>query len=215
MSKKRKGLSLEEKRNVLLSIYHDKKEPFNLKEIENLGSKKGVVSQTIKDVNQSLVDDFLVQTDKIGAANFFWSFPSKAYQDLKVRKEQQESTIQRQILTIQGIDDQIQEASMKRRADGRALKLERLRELRLRKAELDKELESLKFNDPAEIKKVQVASTTNKEACDRWTDNVFVIKSFLTKKKGLSSKEADRILKIDSSFDYPEYQPGTQKQRVH
>lgn len=29
----------------------------------------------IKDVNQSLVDDNLVEGDKIGAANFFWSFP--------------------------------------------------------------------------------------------------------------------------------------------
>jgi len=38
MSKK-KGLSAEEKRKVILSIYHDKKEPFNLKEMENLASR--------------------------------------------------------------------------------------------------------------------------------------------------------------------------------
>lgn len=30
-----------------------------------------------QEVNQSLVDDGLVDLDKIGAANFFWSFPSK------------------------------------------------------------------------------------------------------------------------------------------
>lgn len=30
-----------------------------------------------QEVNQSLVDDGLVDMDKIGAANFFWSFPSK------------------------------------------------------------------------------------------------------------------------------------------
>ena len=31
---KRKGLSADEKRRVILDIYHSQKEPFNLKEIE-------------------------------------------------------------------------------------------------------------------------------------------------------------------------------------
>jgi hypothetical protein len=35
------------------------------------------VTQTIKDVVQSLVDDGLVELEKIGSANYFWSFPSK------------------------------------------------------------------------------------------------------------------------------------------
>lgn len=38
---------------------------------------KGIVSQSIKEVLQSLVDDGLVQADKIGSSNFFWSFPSQ------------------------------------------------------------------------------------------------------------------------------------------
>ena len=38
MSKKR-GLSVEDKRRVILSIYHDNKEPYNLKDIENLASR--------------------------------------------------------------------------------------------------------------------------------------------------------------------------------
>lgn len=52
-----------------------------MKEIEKIGAKKGVVFQTIKDVNQSLVDDNLVQFDKIGAGAFFWSLPSMGYQN--------------------------------------------------------------------------------------------------------------------------------------
>jgi hypothetical protein len=38
-----------------------------------------LVFQTIKDVNQSLVDDNLVETDKIGAGAFFWALPSKGF----------------------------------------------------------------------------------------------------------------------------------------
>jgi hypothetical protein len=32
----------------------------------------------IKDILQSLVDDAMVDTDKVGSANYFWAFPSKA-----------------------------------------------------------------------------------------------------------------------------------------
>jgi hypothetical protein len=58
MSKK-KGMSAEEKKTVILSIYHEQKVPFNLKEIEGLASKRRVVLQTVKgkacgDVNITL-----------------------------------------------------------------------------------------------------------------------------------------------------------------
>ena len=32
---------------------------------------------SVKDVLQSLVDDGLVDTDRIGTSNYFWAFPSK------------------------------------------------------------------------------------------------------------------------------------------
>lgn len=37
-----------------------------------------LVSQTVKDVLQGLIDDNLVDQDKIGASNIYWAFPSKA-----------------------------------------------------------------------------------------------------------------------------------------
>jgi len=80
MAKKR-GVSLEEKRTRIQGIFFERPEVFTLKEIENIGSKeKGVVAQSIKDVLQGLVDDSLVETDKIGAGNFFWALPSSAGQ---------------------------------------------------------------------------------------------------------------------------------------
>lgn len=50
-----------------------------MKELEKIAPKeKGIVSQSVKDVVQSLVDDGLVDTDKIGQFVCFWAFPSKA-----------------------------------------------------------------------------------------------------------------------------------------
>ncbi|WJX86741.1 Meiotic nuclear division protein 1 [Trifolium repens] len=43
-----------------------------------MGPKKGVITQSVKDVVQSLVDDDLVSKDKIGTSVYFWSLPSCA-----------------------------------------------------------------------------------------------------------------------------------------
>ena len=55
MASKKRGLSLEEKRQRLLEIFYTKKEFFLLKELEKIGPKeKGITSQSVKDVVQSL-----------------------------------------------------------------------------------------------------------------------------------------------------------------
>lgn len=37
-----------------------------------------IASMSVKEVLQSLVDDNLVDTDKIGTSIYFWAYPSKA-----------------------------------------------------------------------------------------------------------------------------------------
>ena len=78
MSKKR-GLSIDEKRQRMLQLFHEKKEFLLLKEVERLAFKeKGIVSQSVKEVLQSLVDDDMVNSDKIGSSVYFWAFPSNS-----------------------------------------------------------------------------------------------------------------------------------------
>ena len=68
---------------------------------------------------------------------------------------------------------------------------------------LDKLLEASKENDPVEIEKISIESQKCKLAADRWTDNIFSLKKYLTKNKGIPGKQADKYLGIDSDFDYP------------
>lgn len=44
----RRGLSLEEKREKIINIYHSTKKIYSLKEIEKAASKQGVTSVTVK-----------------------------------------------------------------------------------------------------------------------------------------------------------------------
>lgn len=41
---------------------------------------------SVKDILQSLVDDGMVDTDKIGTSVYFWAFPSKASQNVRAQE---------------------------------------------------------------------------------------------------------------------------------
>src|SRR5690348_3145903 len=90
---KGKGLSFEEKRKRMLCIFKDDPSFFHLKDIEKLGTKKGIIFQAIKEVLDSLVNDNLVETDKIGSSNFYWALPSKIFQVKKNTLEKNKDTI--------------------------------------------------------------------------------------------------------------------------
>jgi hypothetical protein len=57
--------------------------------------KAGIVLPSVKEVLDSLRADDLVNSDKIGAGNFFWSFPSKTHQivhlDVKLAHRENQS----------------------------------------------------------------------------------------------------------------------------
>ncbi|PHT57610.1 Meiotic nuclear division protein 1 -like protein [Capsicum annuum] len=91
---KKRGLSLEEKREKMLQIFYDSQDFFLLKELEKSGPKKGVISQSVKDVIQSLVDDDLVFKDKIGTSVYFWSLPSCAGNQLRTVSRKLETDLQ-------------------------------------------------------------------------------------------------------------------------
>lgn len=68
-------------------------------------------------------------------------------------------------------------------------------------------MEERSSTDPEETQRILQSADLNKRAADRWTENIWNIKKFLTKKKGMGSKEVDKLLGIDDSFDYPVYAP--------
>ncbi|VDK79664.1 unnamed protein product [Cylicostephanus goldi] len=81
MASRKKGLSLEEKRAKMLELFYETQEFYQMKELEKIApKKKGIIAQSVKEVTQSLVDDGLVECEKIGTFVCYWAFPSKALQ---------------------------------------------------------------------------------------------------------------------------------------
>ncbi|KAF7244191.1 hypothetical protein EYD10_09602 [Varanus komodoensis] len=85
---KKRGLSVEEKRTRMMEIFFETKDVFQLKDIEKIAPKeKGITAMSVKEILQSLVDDGMVDTDRIGTSNYFWAFPSKALHTRKRKLE--------------------------------------------------------------------------------------------------------------------------------
>jgi DNA-binding transcriptional regulator YhcF (GntR family) len=201
-----KRMSAEEKRKTVLGIYHSTKQVYTEKEIMALATKAGVNSNTVADINQSLIDDGLVNKEKIGGSNYFWSFP--AARDRKMQLEHAKVKED-----IQDLKQKVAEASAKladakrgrEDEDGeRAKKLQRLKDLAEERKKAEAELATLKENDPQALADLEKELQLVKAAANRWTDNIFTCKAYLVKKKNMGKKEADAMLGITSAFDYPE-----------
>lgn len=202
-----KRMSAEEKHKAILAVYHKTKDVYTEKEIIALATKAGVNQNTIADINQSLVDDGLVDKEKIGGSNYFWSFPAKKDRMKQLAHEETLRGIER--VRSQTSDAQAKLADAKRgreedESGERAKKLARLSELATTRKAVEAELEKLKENDPQAIADLEKELKLVKEAANRWTDNIFSCKDYLVKKRAMGKQEVNKILGITSAFDYPE-----------
>ncbi|KZO90303.1 meiotic nuclear division protein 1 [Calocera viscosa TUFC12733] len=176
-----RGLSADDKRVKMLELFHETKDFYQLKELEKLGPKmKGIVAQSVKEVVQDLVDDNLVQTDKIGSGNFFWSFPSQEGAAIVARMDEVKKDIKR--LTARG--EEVEELLEKERetrppSDERSEALKHLRDLRHEKDKLVREKSSLLQCDAAQVEHKKRGGILAKEAAERWTENVLAVLQYL------------------------------------
>lgn len=200
---KRRGMPKAEKRQRLQAIFYDEKSPFTLKELEKMGSKQGIVSQSVKEVLQELVDDNLVHLEKIGIANYYWSFPSQATATKQKILEQLKENIANKKQRLVAADSDIATLSVGREKTETYDKLlAEYQQLGNEIQNLDKELAVLRKNDPKVLDEIKANIEIAKQGVNRWTDNIYAVKSNLKKKHGMASKEIDTYLKINDDFDY-------------
>lgn len=203
---KRRGVSAEEKRERMLQLFYEKKDVFQLKELEKIAPKeKGIVSQSVKDVVQSLVDDCLVDTDKIGTSVYFWAFPSKAVNNRKQKLEDLENKLSEARKKLKNLKSMVEKAQCGREdSEDRTQLLEELQENEEKLKKLKDEVEKYRDCDPEVLEEVKRQTHVSVEAANRWTDNVFAIKSWCKKKFYMEDAVLDKQFGIPEDFDYIE-----------
>lgn len=201
---KRKGVSAEEKRVRVLQIFYEKKEFFQLKELEKIAPKeKGVIAQSVKDVVQSLVDDGLVDTDKIGTSIYFWAYPSKAKHSRKRKLADLSNKLEETSKKLKKVKENVETANLGREeSDERNTILENISSLKTEATRLTDEIQKYKDSDPEVLEQMKQQIQVAKDAANRWTDNLFAIKSWCKNKFFIEESVLDKQFGIDPEMDY-------------
>ena len=200
----KRGLTQDEKRKRMLDFFFEKQDFFQLKDIEKLCSaEKGITINTIKDILTSLVDDGLVDSEKIGTSIYYWSLPSKALAKRKetinhIAKELEQDKNNNELLKqkldgCKSLDDN-EEKRSELNAEYHDLCNQRERIL--------KELENYKENDPELYNQMRASIIQSKKACNRWIENIFSLKSWIKNKFRIDESVIDKQFEIPSDLDY-------------
>uniref|UniRef100_A0ACD5XK59 Uncharacterized protein n=1 Tax=Avena sativa TaxID=4498 RepID=A0ACD5XK59_AVESA len=205
MSKKR-GLSLEEKREQMLQIFYDSQDFYLLKELEKMGPKKGVISQSVKDVVQTLVDDDLVLRDKIGTSVYFWSLPSCAGNQLRTTYSKLESDLSNSKRRYMELVEQRDDLKRGREdSDEREDALEELKAVESRHKKLKEELAAYADSDPSALEAMKDATEVAHSAANRWTENIFNLQQWCSTTFPQAKEQLEHMYReagITEDFDY-------------
>lgn len=202
----KRGLSNDEKKKRMLEFFHEKQEFFQLKDVEKLCSQeKGITVQTIKDILLSLVDDGLIESDKIGTSTYYWSLPSRALNkrqydismiEKKLKEEIEKNSYYKEMLkNYQTSPDDEEE---------RQNLLKQYKLLVDQRQNYFKELDLLKENDPNIYQDMLNSMDETKKACNTWIENIFSLKSWLTNKFKVDQRTVNKQFEIPEDLDYVE-----------
>ena len=174
-----KGKSMAEKLTLMLEIFHESASFFTYAELEKIAIKqKGITQQSCRPVLDDLVSQAKVAQEKVGTQTLYYSLPSE--QITRRRRE------------LRRLDVETEEARsaignlegrLKRKREGqaseeeRAAQMQELQRLKARKAELTEAVDASAATDPEYVRGLQAAAPTSLEGANRWTDNIFVLRS--------------------------------------
>ncbi|KAK6941426.1 Mnd1, HTH domain, partial [Dillenia turbinata] len=204
---KKRGLSLEEKREKMLQIFYESQDFYLLKELEKLGPRKGVITQSVKDVVQSLVDDDLVSKDKIGTSVYFWSLPSCSGNQLSNVYRKLDSDLQSNKKRLAELVKQCNDLKKGREeSDEREEALNELKSIEQKYNELKEEMGRYADNDPATLEAMKNATEVAHAAANRWTVRQWCSNNFPQAKEQLENLYKE--VGITDDFDYLEASPA-------
>lgn len=188
----------------MMEIFFETKDVFQLKDIEKIAPKtKGITPMSVKDVLQSLVDDNMVDSERVGTSNYYWAFPSKALHARKRRLDELDTQHSEAKQRKETLLHAVEKAKVGRQeTEERDALLKQLRELREERAQLKAELDKYSECDPEVIEELKRSNIRAKEAVSRWTDNVFAIKSWAKRKFSFDDNRIDKAFGIPEDFDY-------------
>ncbi|KAH9411384.1 mnd1 HTH domain-containing protein [Ordospora pajunii] len=191
------------KKTILLEIIRESKTFFKLQELETIGSKKGIVVNTIKEMLQQLVDDGLVFNEKVGINSLYWSFASDGPQKKRIRCKQLMEECERLEESINSKRMYAEkEKSIKKYTKERRELEEKLSMLLTIDEDLKKELDKFRDVDPEAYKRLVSDKQSAVEECNKMIDNIFVVQDYVCNRFSMDKADFNGGFAIPNDLDY-------------
>ena len=175
MKGKKRGLTFEEKRQRMMTIFIEDKSFLHYKEIEKTAIKKGIAFPSIKDVLESLLGDDMVELEKVGNSSFYFSLPSKMINAKKTKLINNKTEIERLQIDNQNLIQTIKEQkNLRKETDSYMEKKAILEILQFDNAILDIELKQYDLNDPVKYKIYNDDNKILENCFDILSDGIYI-----------------------------------------
>lgn len=186
-------MSMDDKKRLMLQLLHETKDVYQLKDLERIAPKeKGIIVQSVKDVLQSLIDDSLVDSEKIGTSIYYWSFPGKAHTVRKSRLAEVQEQIEKCRNNLKEYEGKLSSIDAEE-SQQKETKIERLKHIKSEISDLETKLkDSSMAEELAELK----------EKTNVWTENIFAIKSFVKNKFHIEDTAINKQFEIPEDLDF-------------
>lgn len=162
-----------------------------------------MIINTVKDVLQSLLDDNLVDTDKIGIGNFYWAFLSKAQTNRERRLVNLDQEIEDSKNERKLIHSKLEEEKKSREeTESRQNALEEFANLQSEMAEINKKLEELRKTQPEYLQECRENSAKCRAEGNKYTDEIMTMVGFMKKTMAVREEDVKRQFGLPEDLDY-------------
>lgn len=196
-------MNADQKKSILLEMIRTSRTFFKISELENLGAKKGIVQNTIKDMVQQLVDDGLVMSEKVGVSVLYWSFQSNEVQKKTLKYESLKNSCEEMVEEIRSKETYVSsERESKEHTREREELEQRLSTLNKKEEEQKTELELFSETDPVVYDKLVSEREAMADECNRIIDNIFIVQDYVCSKFSMEKSEFNSSFSVPQDLDY-------------
>ena len=182
--KKKKGLSLEDKRQILLKLFKGSGSFFHYKDIEKHCTQNKISFMIVKDLLAGITADNLLETEKIGSSAFYWYLPNRVFDAKKKQLERECANIENSKNEIENLKQKIIEnKALRVENEERKKNLEELTELENQKKEYLKILKDFESKDPEKYDKYISTTKNMGQLYEFWVDNIYNIEHWIKNKR--------------------------------
>ncbi|KAI5962478.1 MND1 [Candida pseudojiufengensis] len=189
--KAKKGKSNEEKQQDLLNWFHSEHDFYTLKEIEQKASKNCKISSIqIKELVTSLINEGLIEQEKCGTTNLYWSFKYNQIKILEDKRDKLNKEIVDKEKYIQELKVKLQNLQQERSLDQMPDRNEKLIELE----QLNTEIQ----NSNSKLNQFNMINNADdiKSKIEFFNDSIETLLDYLSKKSGYKTEELRKEFNI-------------------